>query len=163
MLTVFVKGTMIPLKAPFSNLSHTLHMSVRNLELEMADSQTTDREITGRQTVSNRERETIVVRRLDPSEVKAALPIRMASSVGIEAPKLRPKSIYMDGLTPVELPEEEDDPITGCPPSWRALFTLHKRQGKFPYMYGKLMREEGEVGDAFRSLMTFVFDRDGNP
>ena len=166
--TVNANSVLSPLKGRFFNSSHRLRVLVRYKMTSVAKPRVAPSRGgggggggEGDRGGKRQGRETVIARKLAPNEVVAAVRVRMVPSIG--ACNLRPKSVYMDGMTPVELPEEHDDPITGCPPSWTALFKLHRRQGKFPYMHDKLMREKSEVGEAFRNLMHFVFDKNGIP
>jgi hypothetical protein len=73
-----------------------------------------------------------------------------------------PACVYMDGATPVELPAAPDDPATHCPVAWSDVFCLHRRQGKFPYMHGKLSAASNQtpVAKAFRNYMAWIFGED---
>ena len=72
-----------------------------------------------------------------------------------------PETVYLDGAhTEVTFPKAKQASQIGCPSEWRELFLNMKRQGKFPYMYDKLVvcRDPTAVGMAFRNLMKHVFD-----
>ena len=75
-----------------------------------------------------------------------------------------PACTYMDGVKPVELAVADEDDETRCPREWAALFKLHHRQGKFPYMYSKLTerQDQSAVARAFRNYMRYVLDYDGH-
>jgi hypothetical protein len=81
------------------------------------------------------------------------------------APVIWPATVYMDGLTPVQLPEEREDPACHCPASWVKMFKLHRRQGKFPYMHGELTRTSNQsvVARAFRNYMNWALYLNGQP
>lgn len=72
-----------------------------------------------------------------------------------------PETVYLDGThKEVIFPEDEQAAQIGCPSEWRALFVKMKHQGKFPYMYDKLVvqKDPSAVGMAFRNLMKYVLD-----
>lgn len=76
-------------------------------------------------------------------------------------PRQWPEATYLDGMhVEVKFPAGEQVPCIGVPEAWRLIFLQHKRQGKFPYMYDKLVtrKEDSAVGRAFRRFMNHVLD-----
>ena len=94
-----------------------------------------------------------------PKKIRTQTFFERSQQKKMSNPVIWPACTYMDGVTPVELPEAEEDPVTKCPVAWSDMFRLHKRQRKFPYMYSKLMNEGDQrpVARAFRNYMQWVF------
>jgi hypothetical protein len=72
-----------------------------------------------------------------------------------------PETVYVDGShTEITFPAAKQAARIGCPSEWRKLFMTMKHQGKFPYLYYKLVvqHDASAVGMAFRNLMKYVFD-----